>query len=245
MIKPILVGALLMLPLLAQAQAKTYSLQMPQFSLSQTEREQQNQWQPIGKAYLASGVAVPAYAVRVNNPVEDGFIEDTTPCTRKSCDLPRFNIPAQYQKQVMALRISGIGWVVVPHTWRQLEATVGVNGSQSLLIKSVDGKEWLTHEHTGACVGCAYSSAAPFFPAAQKLARENEFFYQLPNPQIHIVRVSAHKVLFSYRLPNSYETHGVARFNPQDDEAYQNLRVTLKPENKSLAGAILNAGVGE
>ena len=120
---------------------------------------------------------------------------------------------------------------------------MGVNGSQSVLLQSPDGSEAMTYYNSGACVGCAYSAASPFFPAALKLAQENEFGYDEPNAAIHIVRPQANQALFSYTIKGQHSTHGKAVFDQNTDIPYQNMRVTLKPSHKDLANIILNAGV--
>ena len=225
------------------AAAQTYEAVAPSFAQDASQRQAQNQWHAIGNVHLADGKTVPAYAVSVNNPVDDGLLQDNAACSRKSCDL-NVAVSAAQSGQLQALRISGIGWVLAPRAWKNIEAAVGVNGSQSLLLKSPDGRESITYYNSGACVGCAYSAAAPFFPAALKLAQENEFGYDEPNAAaIRIVRPQANQALFSYTLKGQFTTHGKAVFDTDTDIPYQNLRVTLKPAHKDLATVILNAGV--
>lgn len=226
------------------AEAATYSMVVPKFAQDPEERETQNRWQDIGSAHLDNGITLPAYAISVSNPMEAGLLQDNQSCTPKSCDLDIKLTPAQ-SKELVALRISGIGWVLAPKQWRDTEAAVGVNGSQSLLLQSPNGRETISYYNSGACVGCAYSAASPFFPRALKLAQENDFMYSNPNPQVKIEHSEASKALFSYTLPQQYPTHGVAWFedSASTDTNYQNLRVTLSPEHQALAGVILKAGV--
>ena len=224
------------------AAAQTYQVSPPKFAQEQAVRQAQNQWHAIGNAYLANGKTVPAYAISVSNPVEEGLLQDNTACTRKSCDL-NVTLNDGQASQLQALRINGVGWVLAPRAWKNIEAAVGVNGSQSVLLQSPDGSESMTYYNSGACVGCAYSAASPFFPAALKLAQENEFGYDEPNAAINIVRPQANQALFSYTVKGHHTTHGKAVFDQNTDIPYQNMRVTLKPSHKDLANIILNAGV--
>ena len=224
------------------AAAQTYQVSPPKFAQEQAVRQAQNQWHAIGNAYLANGKTVPAYAISVSNPVEEGLLQDNTACTRKSCDL-NVTLNDGQASQLQALRINGVGWVLAPRAWKNIEAAVGVNGSQSILLQSPDGSEAMTYYNSGACVGCAYSAASPFFPAALKLAQENEFGYDEPNAAINIVRPQANQALFSYTVKGQHTTHGKAVFDQNTDIPYQNMRVTLKPSHKDLANTILNAGV--
>ena len=224
------------------AAAQTYQVSPPKFAQEPAVRQAQNQWHAIGNAYLANGKTVPAYAISVSNPVEEGLLQDNTACTRKSCDL-NVTLNDGQASQLQALRINGVGWVLAPRAWKNIEAAVGVNGSQSVLLQSPDGSESMTYYNSGACVGCAYSAASPFFPAALKLAQENEFGYDEPNAAINIVRPQANQALFSYTIKGQHTTHGKAVFDQNTDIPYQNMRVTLKPSHKDLANTILNAGV--
>ena len=224
------------------AAAQTYQVSPPKFAQEPAVRQAQNQWHAIGNAYLANGKTVPAYAISVSNPVEEGLLQDNTACTRKSCDL-NVTLNDGQASQLQALRINGVGWVLAPRAWKNIEAAVGVNGSQSVLLQSPDGSESMTYYNSGACVGCAYSAASPFFPAALKLAQENEFGYDEPNAAINIVRPQANQALFSYTVKGQHTTHGKAVFDQNTDIPYQNMRVTLKPSHKDLANTILNAGV--
>ena len=133
------------------AAAQTYEAVAPRFAQDASQRQAQNQWHAIGNVHLADGKTVPAYAVSVNNPVDEGLLQDNAACSRKSCDL-NVAVSAAQSEQLQALRISGIGWVLAPRGWKNIEAAVGVNGSQSLLLKSPDGRESITYYNSGACV---------------------------------------------------------------------------------------------
>ena len=223
-------------------EAQAYEASVPQFAQDKVVRQVQNQWQNIGKVYLPNGNTMPAAAISVSNPMDDGLLQDKVACTPKSCDL-NVNLTVAQSEQLQALRISGIGWVLALRGWKDVEAAVGVNGSQSLLLKSPDGRESISYYNSGACVGCAYSAASPFFPNALKLAKDNEFGYSDPSAAIKIVRPNSTNALFSYTLKGQYTTHGKAVFDSGDDLPYQNMRATLKPAQQALAGLILNTGI--
>lgn len=70
-------------------------------------------------------------------------------------------------------------WLLVPAGFVVDVAAVGVNGSW--VIKMHDprapAERRFRASSTGACVGCAYSSGAPYIEAYAKAARDNEFLY--------------------------------------------------------------------
>ncbi|AUZ06269.1 hypothetical protein ADP71_30820 [Vitreoscilla sp. C1] len=236
--------ALLGVLMVTQVQAKTYQPQVPTFNETNgNQRAKNNPWQNIGTAMVA-GQRLPAYAVSVSDPIEEGWISEDDACHPKACVLPvSANVRTEQLYRLMAVRVAGMGWILAPKTWRNIEADVGVNGSQALLMKSADGREYVSYYHSGACVGCALTAAAPFFPQAFKLAQADDYEPNRPNPSIQLVRAQNNKVLFSYTLPNQYTTHGVAFWQNADDEPYQDMRVTVSQDNTALAGVILNAGM--
>ena len=225
------------------AQAAMYQPVVPKFEQAAATRAKDNQWQDIGTVQIGN-VVLPAYSVTVREPMEGGLLTSDVLC-KPACRwrFAKSETLVRHQNELVALHVAGLGWLLVPKAWRNLEAGLGVNGSKSLLIKSNDGKGYITYQHTGACVGCALSSAAPFYPQAFQDARDYGFAPRAANPYIKLVRAANGRTLFSYILPNQYPTHGVAYFVSQADTPYQDMRVSLPVEQKALAGVILNAFV--
>lgn len=239
-----IIGAIFGILMATQVQAATYQPQVPTFDeANSSQRAKNNPWQNIGTAMVA-GQRLPAYAVSVRNPIEDGWVSEDDACRPKACVLPvPSNLKTTHLGALMAVRVAGMGWILAPKTWRNIEADVGVNGSQALLLQSADGREYVSYYHSGACVGCALTSAAPFFPQAFKQAQSYDYMPDSPNPSIQLVRAQTGKVLFSYTLPNQYTTHGVAFWQNDHDEPYRDMRVTVRQENTALAGVMLNVGM--
>jgi hypothetical protein len=68
------------------------------------------------------------------------------------------------------------GWIIVPKGWKPFSAASGPDGSVSLLFApNKSGQMYLTYYSSGACMGCAESSASLFFPKARQSAKNNDF----------------------------------------------------------------------
>ena len=230
---------------LLQAQ-QVYQPQAPVFNETQRQqRLQNNPWRDVGSVSFGN-MRVPAHAISVRHPIESGWLTDDVDCLGQTCQVKvsaKVSTDTALWQQLKALYVAGIGWVLVPKTWQDIEADVGVNSSQALLATSPDGKESIAFYHSGACVGCALVSASPWFEQAHRAAKAYDFPAYRARSDVHVVRAQADKVLFSYQLPHQYKTHAVAYWRDENDEPYRELRVTLHPSKQALAGLILNVGV--
>jgi hypothetical protein len=69
------------------------------------------------------------------------------------------------------------GWLLVPQGFAISRAAVGVDGSWVIEMrdpKAPDSRR-VRASSSGSCVGCAYSSGAPYFESYREAAHENEF----------------------------------------------------------------------
>lgn len=67
------------------------------------------------------------------------------------------------------------GWLLAPKGLKVTAAGVGVDGSWVIEMSQAQSPGRLRASSSGSCVGCAYSSGAPYFDAYLQAARENEF----------------------------------------------------------------------
>ncbi|WP_010116000.1 DUF4850 domain-containing protein [Acinetobacter sp. P8-3-8] len=86
---------------------ETFKPTFPQFSNTQAQRNKANQLYPIGQATFSNQVKIPAYGVTVENPVEDGLLKNTAPCTKNNCTFNfKLNVKDAEKLKLIPLPIS-------------------------------------------------------------------------------------------------------------------------------------------
>ena len=92
------------------------------------------------------------------------------------------------------------------------------------------------------CAGCGMRPATLYFPNLIKESVKNEYGYVSdPHKYLAIVRPRKNLAYFSYQIPNyPNKTHGIAYYYSDGDFNFQEIQVTLKPQNQALATPILN-----
>lgn len=227
---------------LANADSSRYTYTHPAPAKTAAERARIHQLIPLGQALFKQGVRISAYGVTIENPMEDGLLRDYTPCDAKSCRFD-FTIKPEQAKQLVLYWVHGVGPFLAPRAWKTIEAAMGPSGIASAMLANADGSQSLSIYNTSACVGCSLSAASMYFPEARKEALANEFMvYKGSNVPVTQVALSRQGVAFSYQLPGHYPTHGIAHFYgmQQDIVNYNQMTLSLKPEDKALATTILN-----
>lgn len=221
---------------------KHYTYTHPLPAKSAAERAKIHKLIPLGQALFKQGVHIPVYGVTIENPMQDGLLDDYAPCDAKSCSF-NFTIKPEQASQLALYWVHGVGLFLAPRTWKTLEASMGPSGIASAMMANADGGQALSLYNTSACVGCSLSAASRYFPEAYKEALANEFMaYKGSNVLVSKVSLGKDAVAFSYQLPGHYPTHGIAQFYgmQQDIVNYNQMTVSLKPEDKALATTILN-----
>lgn len=209
---------------------------------SAAERAKIHKFIPLGQALFRQGVRIPAYGVTIENPMQDGLLDDYAPCDAKSCSFT-FTIKPEQASQLALYWVHGVGPFLAPRAWKTIEAAMGPSGIASAMLANADGSQALSIYNTSACVGCSLSAASLYFPEARKEALANEFMvYKGSNVPVTQVVLNRQGVAFSYQLPGHYPTHGIAHFYgmQQDIVNYNQMTLSLKPEDKALATTILN-----
>ena len=219
-----------------------YDFVQPIFYSAAQHRTQVHRVTAIGQASFKRGVVIPVFGVSIENPMQDGLLADFQPCTIKSCSF-KMTVPTEYVQQLVLYQVNGAGMFLVPKTWRTIEAEMGANGSSRVLMLSPDGQQSLSIYNTSACVGCSLSAASLYFPEAKKEALANEFtVYSKTNVPVNKVSLNKYTVAFSYQLPKQYPTNGIAKFYgmQQDIVNFNQMTVSIDPQNKTLATTLLN-----
>lgn len=219
-----------------------YTYTHPVSVKSVAERAKIHKLIPLGQALFKQGVRIPVYGVTIENPLQDGLLDDYEPCGPKSCHFD-FTIKPEQAKQLVLYWVHGVGPFLAPRTWTTIEASMGPSGIAAAMMANADGSQALSVYNTSACVGCSLSAASRYFPEARKEALSNEFMvYKGSNVPVTQVALNRQGVAFSYQLPGHYPTHGMAHFYgmQQDIVNYNQMTVSLKPEDKALASTILN-----
>lgn len=225
----------------SSAEMTVFTPTQPQFSTSLKQREQSNQLYALGQAVFSHGVKVPMYAVTAENPTDEGLLKEFAPCTAKSC-LFDYQLDPKVAPRLKVLAIHGIGAVLVPRDWKDIQSAVGANGTASSLIMSPNSKQSITLYNSSACVGCGMPSATLYFPQVLAESIENEFYGQYDkHGYLSLVYPSANVAFFSYQIPKlEGKTHGVAKYDDSDTFNFQDIHLTLQPSEADLARPILN-----
>ncbi|MCP2040667.1 hypothetical protein L1281_001256 [Neisseria sp. HSC-16F19] len=182
-----------------------------------------------------NGVAVPAYGIRTLSPTTDEWLNLDI---KAGEPLHSSATPAQLRQ--LAVYPLGTHWLLVPRGWQLKSGGVGANGSEAWTFAAADGSGWLHYRHSGACVGCAQSAAAPFFPEARRDAQDNDFdFYGQTDVPIKSVRLRPHLTAYQAEK-NQGRIDGLVYYKADDDLPHWHLEVSLPAAQQDLAQPILN-----
>lgn len=223
--------------------AEKYTFSPVRIDISVNEQRKMHPITAIGTAIFKNGVQVPAYSISVPMGMDetDAPHRPTASCNKSKCyfamDLPK--------KLAASMRVYNIAeteeWILAPAEWTRLKGAIGVNGNTVLALASADQKSNLSLYAVPACVGCGLDAATPFFPEA---ARQNHQLYGTKfsgtTPPVHIVRANQQTVYYQYQLKGQYQTNGVAKFRPNEDNIYDGLSVTVTSDKMEYARIMLN-----
>ena len=223
--------------------AEKYAFSPVRIDISVNEQRKTYPITAIGAAIFKNGVQVPAYSISVPMGMDetDAPHRPTASCNKSKCyfamDLPK--------KLAASMRVYNIAeteeWILAPAEWTRLEGAIGVNGNTVLALASTDQKSNLSLYAVPACVGCGLDAATPFFPEA---ARQNHQLYGTKfsgtTPPVHIVRANQQTVYYQYQLKGQYQTNGVAKFRPNEDDIYDRKSVTIASDKREYARIMLN-----
>lgn len=189
---------------------------------------------------VAGDARIPAYVISVDNPNGDGWF--TPQWSRNDLNVPR-KVSAEAADSLAAY-MTNVGWLLVPRGWIISKAAVGVDGSSVYAFKQIVGPGMFSAYDSSACVGCALSEVAPFFPEAKREAMQGGFPGNndpRDDGSIHSVKLGKHTVAYRRGRTSAQPIDGIAYYNPDDDEHVAiTCEVSLPESEHSLATAILN-----
>jgi hypothetical protein len=196
---------------------------------------------PAGNFVVNDTLIIPAYVVSTEDATSETG-ELMTP------DLSQKNMTAQAEiSPEMASQLSVYwtcdGWVLVPRGWQLVRAAVGADNSSVYEFREPNNGAGVVslYDSGGACVGCALSLAAPYFPDAKKEA--DDMFGQSASgleAQLHAVKLGKHTVAYSRKNAKGQSVDGLAYYQAGDDYEAFTFEVSLPQVQHALATAILN-----
>lgn len=224
--------------------AEQYKFTAPQISISLNEQKQIHPVESIGEAVFQEGMRVPAYAISVPTGVDeedDQYHAPTADCRKVKCYFD-MKIDSKLAAEMRVYNITETNeWILAPASWTRWQAGIGANGTIAFTMADATGKSSLSFYASPVCYGCALGAASIYFPtAAKEFKKEFETDYNSTNVPLQRVQKNANTVLFQYQLPQQYKTNGVAKYNPNTDDLFQSLKVTVPPKDEILARTMLN-----
>ena len=192
---------------------------------------------PLPEASV-NGVAVPTYGLSIADVLADDakarlvFAPDKAETLSSQADT---DVLAQ-----LAVYYYPGGWLLVPRDWQLARAGQGVDGSQVLVFAPSSGPGFLRYVNAGACVGCAQSEAALFFPQAQQDAKDDGFdFYTGADAAITTVPLRTHVLAYEAEKEGQ-RIDGVVYYDKDSDMPYWRVDISLPQGERALARAVLN-----
>lgn len=220
----------------AVAKAERYDFQIPSFK---TPAEDTPKSKYVGELTFKNGTHIAAYNLTLVSGIEEsGWV---TP------EIGSLKIDSSFNAD-SAKRLDAYahpnGWIIVPKGWKPVAAGSGANGSVSLLFSpDQSGEMYLTYHSSGACVGCAQSSASLFFPNAKLSAKNNDFsYYDRTNVKsLKTVNLRPNYVAYSYRFDQGNLVNGLAIYDENNEGSiYQNIVIRIPDQDLRIASVILN-----
>ncbi|HEV3217203.1 MAG TPA: DUF4850 domain-containing protein [Vicinamibacterales bacterium] len=155
------------------------------------------------------------------------------------------NVEAPPELQLSAYGAAGQVWLA-PRSWTGAGA-VGADGNMVVQLYPAgnDGTSGphITYTVISACVGCMLSSAAPYFPDALKewndeYNRDGKNSVAVPRG-LTVTTVTSGVVTYALANGGDLPVRGAAAYDHGKVEGYEEIRVTLPPEDGRLAEFLL------
>lgn len=224
--------------------AEKYSFSPPRVKLSINQQKKIHPLTFIGQATFKNGVHVPAYSVSVpmGSDATDGEIHSPTNNCKSSKCYFAMDLPKDIASHMRVYNIAQTDeWILAPAEWTRMQGDMGADGNTALTITSSDQKSNLSLYSVPACVGCALDAASPFFPeAAREYQRSFGIKYSGVSTPLHIVRANKKTVYYQYQLKGQYQTNGIAKFRPDEDNPYDDMSVAVPADKIGYARIMLN-----
>lgn len=192
-----------------------------------------------GTLLVNGTIRIPAYVISVADATGDAGDFATPPLT--AADMRVQGSVSADTAGALAAYQTNVGWLLVPRGWRVTRAAVGVDNSSVYAFKAPSGAgQIVSQDSGGACVGCAFSLASPFFPEARKQARAMDLGDNDSGTRVRGVRLGKHTMGYQQKGTGGQVLDGIAWYNGSGDFSAFTYEVTLPPSQHALATAILN-----
>lgn len=217
----------------AEDAGETYTFHRPSFTSAPGDLPKA---QRSGDVALADGSKVAAYSLTMGSGIAEQGFETFAPEGRKLDADIKPGLAAQLDAYAYPL-----GIILVPKGWAPRSAGAGADGSVALVFAPDNsGQSYLSFSHTGACVGCAYSEASPYFAGARKLAKENDFMFYRESNAIQTVPLNPWQMAYSVKAPGGNPVDGLAFFDADGDIGFYDVQISIPAAQHALATALLN-----
>jgi hypothetical protein len=189
----------------------------------------------IGDLVINGTLHLPAYQLTERDGIEESGWSTADPKSLKI----QGHLDPKFAGRLVAY-FHADGWILVPRNWKVTRGGQGVDGSGVVSFAPPKGQGHLTYVTTGACAGCAQSSASVFFPEALRGARESDFlFYNGTNVPLKTVRIRP-KMMAYRAVVHKQPIDGLAYYNEKSDLPFFQVEVSLPAGERDLATPILN-----
>jgi len=191
---------------------------------------------PAGFLELAGDVKIPVYSLVMSSGRTESGPETFEPKSSK-LDL---TIKPEVAAQLDAYAYNQ-GIILVPRNWKVRSGGIGFDGSMYLLFApDKSGQIYLLYSSSGACYGCALTSASLYFKEAKKMAKEDEFGTYRHSSAIQMVTLNKFEKAYSVKVKNGNPVDGIAYFDSADDFPFFDVQISAPLELHYLATAVLN-----
>ncbi len=193
-----------------------------------------------GTLLLNDGVRIPAYVIAVEDAA--GNPGDLIVPELSGQDITAHkDVPEELARYLSAYG-TNTGWMLVPRGWLLVKAAVGTDNSSVYEFNEPNGGKGrlAANDSGGACLGCALSLAAPFFPEARRQAKADDIPVSAQPMSGRMVPLGKHTIAYSRKLLGDQNFDGIAYFHSTDDADAFVFEVSLPQNKHALATVILN-----
>lgn len=182
------------------------------------------------------GMQLPAYSLSLS---DGGGRPGSFASYRPDATPPHPGIKQKAAAQLAVYAIPG-GSMLVPRGWQPRVGALGADGSFFVVFAPDDtGQTYMSISNTAACIGCAYSSASWYFKQAVPFAKAQGFAYCRSTRGVKSVRVSRVQRTFRINSTGGNPVDGVAYFNPDDDQMFYEVEISVPASQHALAMSVL------
>ncbi|MBS0458215.1 MAG: DUF4850 domain-containing protein [Proteobacteria bacterium] len=192
-----------------------------------------------GTLVVNGAVRIPAYVIAVADATADDGAFSTPEINASTLNV-HGKVSADADRALVAYQ-TNVGWLLVPRGWRVAKAAVGADNSSVYEFDDPSGAGRIVSQDSGgACVGCAFSLASPYFPEARTQAKAMDLGANDSGKRVRAVRLGKHTMAYEQKGPGALVLDGIAWYASGDDYSAFTYEVSLPASQHALASTILN-----